>query len=219
MQARAIFEAAGGRQGKRPASPLVPEVMVPLIATRMEFDPQSRRGSTRPPRRSPGETRHQDRLSGRHHDRIARAPRSWPGEIAETAEFLLLRHNDLTQTTFGISRDDAASFLAPTPPRASSPSTRSSPSTATASANWCGSRPSARPQGAAEPQARYLRRARRRPGFGRVLHEIGLDYVSCSPFRVPIARLAAAQAALGNELPRVRRSAPAARRYACVTAD
>ena len=46
------------------------------------------------------------------------------------------------------------------------------------------------------PQDRHLRRARRRPGIGDFCHEAGLDYVSCSPFRVPIARLAAAQAAI-----------------------
>jgi pyruvate,orthophosphate dikinase len=49
----------------------------------------------------------------------------------------------------------------------------------------------------APAQARHLRRARRRPGLDRLLPPVGLDYVSsCSPFRVPIARLAAAQAAL-----------------------
>ena len=51
----------------------------------------------------------------------------------------------------------------------------------------------------AEAQGRHLRRARRRSGLGRLLPRVGLDYVSCSPFRVPIARLAAAQAALGKE--------------------
>ena len=48
----------------------------------------------------------------------------------------------------------------------------------------------------ARPQDRHLRRARRRAASVDFCHEIGLDYVSCSPFRVPIARLAAAQAAL-----------------------
>ena len=46
------------------------------------------------------------------------------------------------------------------------------------------------------PQDRHLRGARREPGLDRVLHEAGFDYVSCSPYRVRIARLAAAQAAL-----------------------
>ena len=45
---------------------------------------------------------------------------------------------------------------------------------------------------------RYLRRARRRSGEVKFCHKIGLNYVSCSPFRVPIARLAAAQAALAK---------------------
>ena len=54
----------------------------------------------------------------------------------------------------------------------------------------------ARPQGAARPQGRHLRRARRRSGLVAFCHETGLDYVSCSAFRVPVARLAAAQAAI-----------------------
>ena len=58
------------------------------------------------------------------------------GEIAQTAEFFSFGTNDLTQTTYGISRDDAASFLAPMSPRAFSRSIRSSRSIATASANW-----------------------------------------------------------------------------------
>ena len=56
----------------------------------------------------------------------------------------------------------------------------------------------ARPQDSAEHQARHLRRTRRRSRFVKFCHRLGLDYVSCSPFRVPIARLAAAQAALAK---------------------
>ena len=120
------------------------------------------------------------------------------GEIAETAEFFSFGTNDLTQTTFGISRDDAASFLGPY---------------------------LARGLLAADPFVSLDRagvgelvrigvergRARRRglkvgicgehggdPASVVFCHEVGLDYVSCSPFRVPIARLAAAQAALGK---------------------
>jgi pyruvate,orthophosphate dikinase len=119
-------------------------------------------------------------------------------DIAQSAEFFSFGTNDLTQTTFGISRDDAASFL--------------------------GSY-MARRILAADPFVSIDRdgvgelirigvergRATRRklkvgicgehggdPASVAFCHEIGLDYVSCSPFRVPIARLAAAQAALGK---------------------
>jgi pyruvate,orthophosphate dikinase len=113
MQARAIFEAAA-EAGKRTGAPVVPEVMVPLIATRRSST-WSRRASTRWRRRSRGDRR-EGRLSGRHHDRAA-ARLLKAGEIAETAEFFSFGTNDLTQTTFGISRDDAASFLGPYQPR------------------------------------------------------------------------------------------------------
>ena len=71
-------------------------------------------------------------------------------------------------------------------------------STSRASASWCRSPPRRGRATEARPQARHLRRAWRRPGLDRVLPEVGLDYVSCSPYRVPVARLAAAQAALSG---------------------
>ena len=121
------------------------------------------------------------------------------GEIAESAEFFSFGTNDLTQTVYGISRDDAASFLG----RLSE-----------------GRNLRARPvrqhrhEGVGELVRIAAERGRAtRPGIKlgicgehggdpasiHFCREIGLDYVSCSPYRVPIARLAAAQAELAGE--------------------
>jgi pyruvate,orthophosphate dikinase len=119
-------------------------------------------------------------------------------DIAQTAEFFSFGTNDLTQTTFGISRDDAASFLGAYMARgilAADPFV------------------SLDREGVGElirigvERGRAVRRKLKvgicgehggDPSSVAFCHEIGLDYVSCSPFRVPIARLAAAQAALGK---------------------
>ena len=120
------------------------------------------------------------------------------GEIAQTAEFFSFGTNDLTQTTFGISRDDAASFLGTYTARgilAVDPFV------------------SIDREGVGELMRIGVERGRKTrpklkvgicgehggdPASVAFCHEVGLDYVSCSPFRVPIARLAAAQAALGK---------------------
>jgi pyruvate,orthophosphate dikinase len=122
------------------------------------------------------------------------------GEIAQTAEFFSFGTNDLTQTTFGISRDDAASFLGPYTARGILPV---DPFVSLDRA------------GVGELVRIGVERGRERrrklkvgicgehggdPASVAFCHEVGLDYVSCSPFRVPIARLAAAQAALGKEV-------------------
>jgi pyruvate,orthophosphate dikinase len=117
-------------------------------------------------------------------------------EIAEVAEFFSFGTNDLTQMTFGYSRDDVGRLPAAT---TSSKILVDDPFQSLDQTGVGqlvrdrrreGSRPTPRPQG------RHLRRARRRPGVVAFCHKTGLNYVSCSPFRVPIARLAAAQAAL-----------------------
>jgi pyruvate,orthophosphate dikinase len=118
------------------------------------------------------------------------------GEIAETAEFFSFGTNDLTQTTFGLSRDDAASFLGAYTSSGILPNdpfvtldrdgvgelirlatTRGRDTRAGLKLGICGEHGG-------------------NPASIEFCEEIGLDYVSCSPFRVPIARLAAAQAAL-----------------------
>jgi pyruvate,orthophosphate dikinase len=120
------------------------------------------------------------------------------GEIAETAEFFSFGTNDLTQTTYGISRDDAASFLGIYTARGIIPG---DPFV------------SIDPEGVGELVRIGVERGRKvrprlkvgicgehggDPASVAFCHDARLDYVSCSPFRVPIARLAAAQAALGK---------------------
>jgi pyruvate,orthophosphate dikinase len=120
------------------------------------------------------------------------------GDIAKTAEFFSFGTNDLTQTTFGISRDDAASFLGVYTERGILPS---DPFV------------SLDREGVGELIRMAAERGRKTrnqlelgicgehggdPASIAFCHDAGLDYVSCSPFRVPIARLAAAQAALGK---------------------
>ena len=120
------------------------------------------------------------------------------GEIAATAEFFSFGTNDLTQTAFGISRDDAATFLG-----------------IYMSKGILAADPfvSIDREGVGEFVRMATERGRKArpkiklgicgehggdPASVAFCHEVGLDYVSCSPFRVPIARLAAAQAALGK---------------------
>jgi pyruvate,orthophosphate dikinase len=121
------------------------------------------------------------------------------GEIAQTAEFFSFGTNDLTQTTFGISRDDAASFLGIYTARGILPGDPF------VSIDRDGVGALVR---IGVERGRKVRKNLKvgicgehggDPASVAFCHEVGLDYVSCSPFRVPIARLAAAQAALGNK--------------------
>src|SRR5262245_27805372 len=108
MQARAIFEAAVDA-AKRTGKPVVPEVMVPLIATRAEFDLVKSRIDAM----AQAVAKEMGAKVNYQVGTMIELPRAslMAGEIAETAEFFSFGTNDLTQTTFGISRDDAASFL------------------------------------------------------------------------------------------------------------
>jgi pyruvate,orthophosphate dikinase len=195
MQARAIFEAAV-EAGKSTGKPVVPEVMVPLIATKAEFDIVKARidAMAQAVAKETGTQVHYQTGTMIELPRAALKAH----EIAETAEFFSFGTNDLTQTTYGISRDDAASFLGiytakgiyPVDPFISLDR-----------------------DGVGELVRIAVERGRKKrpdlklgicgehggdPASVAFCHEIGLDYVSCSPFRVPIARLAAAQAALGK---------------------
>ena len=195
MQACAIFEAAVEVQ-KRTGKPVKPEVMVPLIATKAEFDLVKARIDE-----SAAAVEEQADVK-LHYDvgTMIELPRACliAGEIAETAEFFSFGTNDLTQTTFGISRDDAASFLSIYTARGILPA---DPFV------------SIDQQGVGELVRIGVARGRKvrpklkvgicgehggDPASVAFCHEAKLDYVSCSPFRVPIARLAAAQAALGK---------------------
>jgi pyruvate,orthophosphate dikinase len=195
MQARAIFEAAVEAR-KRTGKPVVPEVMVPLIATKAEFDLVKGRidAMAQAVAREKGEK--VDYQVGT----MIELPRAslMAGEIAQSAEFFSFGTNDLTQTTFGISRDDAASFLAIYTARGILP---------------VDPFVSIDQQGVGELVRIGVERGRKTrpklkvgicgehggdPASVAFCHAARLDYVSCSPFRVPIARLAAAQAALGK---------------------
>jgi pyruvate,orthophosphate dikinase len=195
MQARAIFEAAV-EAGKRTGKPVVPEVMVPLIATKAEFDLVKARidaMAQEVARETGAKVEYQVGT-------MIELPRAAlkAGEIAQTAEFFSFGTNDLTQTTFGISRDDAASFLGAYTARgilATDPFI-------TLDRDGVGELIRI-----ATERGRKTRKALKLgicgehggdPASVAFCHEAGLDYVSCSPFRVPIARLAAAQAALGK---------------------
>ena len=170
--------------------------MVPLIATRTEFDIVRARIDAM----AQAVTRETGVKLAYQVGTMIELPRAclMAGDIAKTAEFFSFGTNDLTQTTYGISRDDAASFLGtyiakeilPIDPFISIDR-----------------------DGVGELVRIGLERGRKaRPGLKMGIcgehggdpasvafcHEIGLDYVSCSPYRVPIARLAAAQAALGK---------------------
>jgi len=119
-------------------------------------------------------------------------------EIAQTAEFFSFGTNDLTQTTYGISRDDAASFLGTyvakgileIDPFISVDRDGVGELVRIGVARGRKTRPDLKVGICGEHGGD--------PASVAFCHEIGLDYVSCSPYRVPIARLAAAQAALGK---------------------
>jgi pyruvate,orthophosphate dikinase len=195
MQARAIFEAAV-EAGKRTGKPVVPEVMVPLIATRAEFDLVKARIDAM----AQAVAKESNTKIGYQVGTMIELPRAAlkAGEIAQTAEFFSYGTNDLTQTTFGISRDDAASFLGiytakgilPVDPFVSIDQEGVGELVRIATERGRKVRPNLKLGICGEHGGD--------PASVAFCHEIGLDYVSCSPFRVPIARLAAAQAALGK---------------------
>ncbi|QDY99436.1 pyruvate, phosphate dikinase [Nitratireductor mangrovi] len=193
MQARAIFEAAI-EAGSKTGRPVEPEIMVPLVGIMKELEFVKARidAVAADVMKESGTTLHY--LTGTMIELPRAAIRAHV--IAEVAEFFSFGTNDLTQTTFGISRDDAASFLE-----------------------------TYRQKGVIEQDpfvsldidgvgelvrmAAEKGRATRKgiklgicgehggdPASVAFCEQVGLDYVSCSPFRVPIARLAAAQAAL-----------------------
>ncbi|WP_445492123.1 pyruvate, phosphate dikinase [Rhodopseudomonas sp. RCAM05734] len=195
MQARALFEAAV-EATKRTGELVGLEVMVPLIATKMEFDlVKARIDATALAviKETGGKLKYSVGT-------MIELPRAclMAGEIAETAEFFSFGTNDLTQTTFGISRDDAASFLGtyiakgilPVDPFISVDRDGVGELVKIGVARGRKTRPDIKVGICGEHGGD--------PASVTFCHEIGLDYVSCSPYRVPIARLAAAQAALGK---------------------
>jgi pyruvate,orthophosphate dikinase len=196
MQSRAIFEAAV-EAGKRTGKPVVPEVMVPLIASKAELDIVKAciDATAREVEKETGvKLKYQVGT-------MIELPRAalLADQIAQSAEFFSFGTNDLTQTTFGISRDDAASFLGVYTARGILPGDPF----VSIDREGVG----ALVQIGVE-RGRKVRRNLKvgicgehggDPASVAFCHEAELDYVSCSPFRVPIARLAAAQAALGRK--------------------
>ena len=195
MQARAIFEAAA-YVVKHDGIKVSPEVMIPLIATKREFDILK------------------DIVDRVAAEVIAAEGVSFPflvgtmielpraclraGDIAETAEFFSFGTNDLTQTTFGLSRDDASSFLADyenagifeRDPFVTIDEDGVGELVKIGCERGRATRPDLKLGICGEHGGD--------PKSVTFCHKVGLNYVSCSPYRVPIARLAAAQAALAD---------------------
>jgi pyruvate, orthophosphate dikinase len=196
MQARAIFEAAA-IVAKETGRKVEPEIMIPLVAMKRELDLMRDHIA-----KVAGEVRAATGadivyMLGTMIELPRAALRA--GEIAETAEFFSFGTNDLTQTTFGLSRDDAAAFLG---------------AYETQKIMTRDPFVSIDPDGVGELVAMGTSRGRATradlkvgicgehggdPASIHFCEKTGLDYVSCSPYRVPIARLAAAQAAIAAE--------------------
>ena len=195
MQARAIFEGAI-QAGKKTGSPVTAEIMVPLVMAKTELDSVKSRVVAM-------------------HDAVLKEtgvnvpyqigtmielPRAAirAADIAETAEFFSFGTNDLTQTTLGISRDDAASFLGPYTAKGILPNDPF----VTLDIDGVGElvKMAAEKGRSTRPDIKMgiCGEHGGDPASIAFCETIGLNYVSCSPFRVPIARLAAAQAALGQ---------------------
>jgi len=194
MQARAVFEAAA--QAQKEGIKVKPEVMIPLVGFKKELDLQVAivHETAKAVQKEKGV-----KLSYMVGTMIE-VPRGalTADEIAQTAEFFSFGTNDLTQTALGMSRDDSGSFL---PAYAESEIVKKNPF-ATIDQSGVGQL----------IEIAIQKGNKTRPGIKlgicgehggdpdsvKYCHKIGLTYVSCSPFRVPVARLAAAQAALSE---------------------
>jgi pyruvate, orthophosphate dikinase len=193
MQARAVFEAVAEVQ-KSSGTPPIPEIMVPLVASRMELDlVRARIDAT-----AIAVEKETGVLLAYRVGTMIELPRAAlkAGDIASSAEFFSFGTNDLTQTTFGISRDDSSRFI--NEYQAKGIFNRDPFVTLDV-------------EGVGELIDIAVQRGRATrpdihlgicgehggdPDSIAFCEALGLDYVSCSPFRVPIARLASAQAHL-----------------------
>ncbi|MBA2430830.1 MAG: pyruvate, phosphate dikinase [Chthoniobacterales bacterium] len=194
MQARAVFEAAA--QVAKKKIKVKPEIMIPLVGFRKEFDLQAEIVH-RVAREVMKEQKVQfEYLVGT----MIEVPRGalTADQIAQSAEFFSFGTNDLTQMALGISRDDMGNFLMP---YVENEIFKKNPF-ATLDQTGVGQ--------LMEIAVEKGRRSRPKIKLGicgehggdpdsvKFCHRLGLDYVSCSPYRVPIARLAAAQAAIAE---------------------
>ncbi|HRK65207.1 MAG TPA: pyruvate, phosphate dikinase, partial [Terricaulis sp.] len=192
MQARAVFEAACdmAEQGAAP----IPEIMIPFVITKKELETLKARVDAVAAEVFAKRGRKVEYLVGTMIELPRAALRA--GEIAEAADFFSFGTNDLTQTTMGLSRDDAGKFLGAYVEKgmlASDPFV-------TVDADGVGELVKlASERGRAARAGLKLGVCGEHggdPASVAFFETAGLDYVSCSPYRVPIARLAAAQAAL-----------------------
>jgi len=195
MQARAIFEAAAEVVKKRIR--VKPEVMIPLVGFQKEFDLQAAIVH-----RVAREVMASKKVKFDYQvGTMIEVPRGalTADEIAQGAEFFSFGTNDLTQTALGISRDDMGAFLEPYTegevfkknPFASLDTTGVGQLMEIAVAKGRAARPKLKLGICGEHGGD--------PDSVKFCHQLGLDYVSCSPYRVPVARLAAAQAAIEEE--------------------
>lgn len=195
MQARAIFEAAV-QVAKDTGTKPVPEVMIPLVGTRKELDILKAVVDEAAQAVFSESGTALDYLVGTMIELPRAALRA--GQIAETAEFFSFGTNDLTQTTLGISRDDAGRFLGSYEEQG----IYEKDPFVTIDQDGVGELVKlATERGRATRSAIKLGICGEHGGDPASVifcHKIGLDYVSCSPYRVPIARLAAAHAVLNN---------------------
>ncbi len=192
MQGRAIFEAA--LRAKRRGVDVRPEIMIPLVADFREFDNQ-RAILLEAARQVLGAMGEDLDYSIGTMIELPRAALT-ADEIAQRAEFFSFGTNDLTQTTFGLSRDDAGRFL---PGYVERGIFADDPFQVLDQAGVGRLIKLAVSAGrAVRPQLKVgiCGEHGGEPRSVKFCHAIGLDYVSCSPYRVPIARLAAAHAAL-----------------------
>ncbi|WMS43618.1 pyruvate, phosphate dikinase [Acuticoccus sp. MNP-M23] len=193
MQSRAIFEAAVAA-AKKTGAPVEPEVMVPLVSLKTELDFVKKRidATAKAVREETGVDFHYQVGTMVELPRAAINAKA----IAESAEFFSFGTNDLTQTTFGISRDDAGVFLGAylresiidIDPFVSIDVDGVGALVELAAERGRQTRPDIKLGICGEHGGD--------PASISFCESVDLDYVSCSPFRVPIARLAAAQAAL-----------------------
>lgn len=195
MQARAIFEAVV--KCRKEKIKVSPEIMVPLVGTPEEFNDQKKIID-----RVAQEVMKKSKVKFKYMvGTMIEVPRAAlaAGEIAQEAEFFSFGTNDMTQMTFGYSRDDAGTFLPDYVQRKILPDDPFQVIDET---------------GVGELMKLGVERGRAthknlkigicgehggEPGSVAFCHRIGLDYVSCSPFRVPIARIAAAHVALADK--------------------
>jgi pyruvate,orthophosphate dikinase len=194
MQARAIFEGALDVARETGAAP-VPEVMIPLVGTRRELE-ITRALVERVAQEvftAAGQTLEYSVGT------MIELPRAVivADRIAEVADFFSFGTNDLTQTVFGLSRDDAGKFL----PRYVESGILPKDPFVSLDIEGVGAMVRiAAEKGRATKNDLKLGICGEHGGDPASImfcEEVGLDYVSCSPYRVPVARLAAAQAALG----------------------